>query len=167
MSQFRLVASSWIPQNRSNVFGFFADAHQLESLTPPFLRFAVLTPRPIQMIDGRIIDYTLRLHGLPISWRTEITAWEPPVRFEDSQLRGPYRQWVHSHTFEEIDGGTLMRDEVMYDVPGGPLAHWLFVKRDLRKIFTYRQEKLPELLGVDRESCRISEVEITRLRGAG
>ena len=164
MSRFRLMTSSWLPRKRSNVFDFFSDAHNLESLTPPFLRFSVQTPRPIRMGQGQLIDYSLKLHGFPISWRTEITDWEPPIRFEDSQLRGPYRHWAHTHTFEVVDGGTLMHDEVIYDVPGGSLSHSLFVRRDLKRIFTYRQEKLPELLGVSRDSCRIGVVEIQNLR---
>jgi len=128
----------WLPENRQAVFDLFADAFKLENLTPPFLRFRVVTPKPIDMRLGRLIDYRMRLHGMPIRWRTEITEWEPPFRFEDSQVRGPYSMWIHSHTFEESGGGTLVRDVVRYSVPGGPLTHSLLVKRDVRRIFEHR-----------------------------
>jgi ligand-binding SRPBCC domain-containing protein len=128
----------WLPENCQAVFDLFAEAFKIENLTPPFLRFRVVTPKPIDMRLGRLIDYRMRLHGMPIRWRTEITEWEPPFRFEDSQVRGPYSMWIHSHTFEESGGGTLVRDVVRYSVPGGPLIHSLLVKRDLRRIFEHR-----------------------------
>ena len=99
------------------------------------------------MRAGTLIDYRLRLHGFPIRWRTEITLWEPPVRFADTQLRGPYRLWEHTHTFVEKDGGTLCRDEVRYAVPGGALIERLFVRRDVEKIFAFRQETMRRRLG--------------------
>ena len=153
----------WLPENRQAVFDLFADAFKLENLTPPFLQFRVVTPKPIDMRLGRLIDYRMRLHGMPIRWRTEITEWEPPFRFEDSQVRGPYSMWIHSHTFEESGGGTLVRDVVRYSVPGGPLIHSLLVKRDLRRIFEYRCAQLPSLLGIDPTACDAGEVEISRL----
>jgi ligand-binding SRPBCC domain-containing protein len=161
---YQLQTCSWLPLKRPDVFAFFADASNLESLTPPFLHFSVITSRPIEMRQGQLIDYRLRLHGLPIRWRTEITGWEPPFRFEDCQLKGPYSLWVHSHIFEELDGGTLVRDVVRYATPGGRLVHSLFVKRDLRRIFEYRQDRLPELLGVEAASCDRREVRIRRIR---
>jgi len=96
------------------VFPFFAEARNLETLTPPWLKFEVLTPAPIVMRPGTLIDYRIRVHGLPIRWRTEITAWDPPHRFVDVQLHGPYTLWHHTHTFEERDGGTLCLDHVRY-----------------------------------------------------
>jgi ligand-binding SRPBCC domain-containing protein len=140
-------AELWLPRPRPEVFAFFAEARNLESITPPWLRFEVLTPAPIVMQTGTLIDYRLRLHGLPLRWRTEITLWEPPVRFADTQLRGPYRRWVHTHTFEERDGGTLCRDDVEYAVPGGALVERLFVRRDVERIFAHRQEVMRRLLG--------------------
>ncbi len=101
--------------------------------------------RPIEMKVGALIDYRLRLRGLPIRWQSEISDWDPPHRFVDEQRRGPYQLWHHTHEFAEVDGGTAVRDIVRYRVPGGVLADVLFVRRDLRKIFGYRQEKLAAL----------------------
>jgi ligand-binding SRPBCC domain-containing protein len=127
-----------------DVFGFFADAANLEVITPPWLSFRVVTPRPVAMAAGTLIEYRLRLHGLPISWLTEIAIWEPGVRFVDTQLRGPYALWHHTHEFEALGGGrTLMRDTVRYALPFGPLgalAHRLFVRHDLERIFDYRRK---------------------------
>ena len=142
---FRLEAELWLPRPREEMFHFFADAFNLEALTPPWLHFEVLTPRPIQMRAGLRIDYRLRLRGLPLRWQSEITAWEPPHRFVDEQRRGPYRVWIHEHRLEERDGGTLTRDVVRYAVIGGGLVNALFVRPDVEKIFRFRQEKLREL----------------------
>lgn len=131
----------------SEVFPFFADAHNLERLTPSFLRFEVLTPAPIEMRPGALIDYRLRVRGVPLRWRTEITAWEPPYRFVDQQLRGPYRAWIHEHRFEEIDGQTVARDRVRYSHVGGSLVNRLIVAPDVRRIFDYRARVLRELFG--------------------
>ena len=139
-----LTAEIWLPQPRSEIFSFFADAGNLEALTPPWLRFEILTPPPIPMAIGTLINYQLRIHGWPVRWQTQITAWEAPVRFVDEQLRGPYRLWRHEHTFAEVDGGTLVRDVVRYGMLGGAVVNALFVQPDLRKIFSYRQEKLAE-----------------------
>lgn len=141
---FRLLTETRLPAPRSEVFAFFADAHNLEQITPPWLRFQVLTPRPIAMRKGALIDYQLRLHGFPLRWRTEIGAWEPPFRFIDQQLRGPYRYWIHEHTFYDEGAHTLMRDQVDYAVPGGALAHRLFVRRDVTRIFDYRRRVMIE-----------------------
>ena len=142
---FTLEAELWLQRRREDVFPFFADASNLETITPPWLKFEVLPPRPIDMRVGVRIDYRLRLRGLPLRWQSEITAWEPPCRFVDEQRRGPYRAWIHEHTFEERDGGTLARDVVRYDVIGGWLLHQLFVRREVESIFHYRQEKLREV----------------------
>jgi ligand-binding SRPBCC domain-containing protein len=159
---FVLSTQLWVPRKRPDVFALFADAFQLERLTPPWLRFRVLTQSPIEMHKGRFIDYQLRLHGFPVRWRTEITGWEPPFRFQDSQIRGPYSLWTHTHTFEEVDGGTLVRDRVVYRVLGGSLVNRLFVQGDLRRIFRYRHEQLPELLGVSEAECERGEIAISR-----
>lgn len=157
-----LSTQLWVPRKRPDVFALFADALQLERLTPPWLRFRVLTQSPIEMHKGRLIDYQLRLHGFPVWWRTEITGWEPPFRFQDSQIRGPYSLWSHTHTFEEVDGGTLVGDRVVYRVLGGSLVNRLFVQGDLRRIFRYRHEQLPELLGVSEAECERGEIAISR-----
>ena len=102
------------------------------------------------MGEGALIDYRLRVRGIPMRWRTRIDVWDPPHRFVDEQLRGPYRLWVHEHTFENVDGGTLMRDRVRYAVWGGALVNWLVVRRDVEKIFAYRTKQLDALFGRSR-----------------
>lgn len=124
------------------VFAFFSDAGNLGRLTPPWLKFEILTPRPIEMAAGALIDYRLRWHGIPMRWRTEIEVWEPGVRFVDRQIRGPYRLWRHEHLFEQHRGGTLVEDRIAYAAIGGRLAHSLVVNRDVEKIFNYRREAL-------------------------
>lgn len=142
MSESTYHAELWLPGSRPDVFTFFADPANLEAITPPWLNFVTLTPLPIQMCAGALIDYQLKIHGIPVRWRTEITAWEPPFRFVDEQTRGPYRRWIHEHRFEERDGGTLMIDHIRYRVPGGILIERLFVRRDIETIFAHRREKL-------------------------
>jgi ligand-binding SRPBCC domain-containing protein len=129
------------------VFGFFADARNLEALTPGWLHFRILTPDPIVMRVGTRIDYRLRLHGLPLAWQSEITAWDPPHRFVDEQRRGPYRRWVHEHVFEAAGRLTRVRDRVVYAVAGGRLVARLLVAPDLRRIFAYRAARLEERFG--------------------
>lgn len=142
---YRLTTELLVAEPRQRVFKFFADAYQLETITPPWLHFSVETPRPIEMTAGTLIDYKLRLHGLPIRWQSRIRAWEPCSEFVDEQVRGPYRYWHHLHTFLETDGGTLVRDDVHYAVPLGWLAHPLLVRRDLAKIFGFRRAKMSEI----------------------
>ena len=135
-----------LPGPPEAVFPFFADAGNLEAITPGWLAFRIVTPRPIEMHVGALIEYRLRLHGVPVSWLTRIEEWEPGVRFVDAQLQGPYRLWHHTHEFE-ADGRahTLMRDTVRYALPFAPLseiAHRAFVARDLARIFDYRRDYL-------------------------
>ena len=137
----------WLPRPREEVFEFFADPANLEAITPPWVRFHTLTPRPIEMRAGTLIDYRLRVRGFPVRWRTRIRAWEPPFRFVDEQLRGPYRLWVHEHEFESRDGGTLVRDRVRYAVPFDFLVHKLFVEGDIAKILNYRRDQLLRRFG--------------------
>jgi ligand-binding SRPBCC domain-containing protein len=124
---------------------FFADAGNLEQLTPPWLRFRVLTPPPIAMAVGTLIDYQLRWRGLPIRWRTRIARWDPPHVFVDEQLKGPYRLWRHTHTFERQGDRTVMRDRVEYRAPLGWIAHPLIVRRDVARIFDYRRSVLERI----------------------
>jgi ligand-binding SRPBCC domain-containing protein len=147
VTTWELRACFRVPRPRPEVFAFFADAANLEALTPSLLAFHILTPQPIEMRPGAFIEYRLRVHGLPVRWKTEITAWEPPRRFVDEQLRGPYRLWIHEHTFEEDGDGTICGDFVRYAVPFGALANWLVVARDVRKIFAYREARLREIFG--------------------
>jgi ligand-binding SRPBCC domain-containing protein len=145
MKQFQFRSEIWLPRPLTEVFPFFADAGNLDALTPGWLRFEILTPRPIAMRVGARIDYRLRLRGLPIRWQSEISDWNPPHRFVDEQRCGPYRLWHHTHTFTAVGNGTTVRDLVCYSLVGGALTNALFVKRDLQKIFAYRQEKLAML----------------------
>ncbi|MEA2158467.1 MAG: hypothetical protein QOD66_847 [Solirubrobacteraceae bacterium] len=131
------------------VFEFFSAARNLEALTPPWLRFEVLTAEPIPMHGGTVIEYRLRLRGIPLRWVTLIDEWEPGRRFVDRQLRGPYRLWHHTHDFAEHPDGTLVRDRVRYQIPLGPLgalAHVAFVRRDLARVFDFRQAAVRRLI---------------------
>ncbi len=147
MQEFSFRSELLLPQKRDEIFCFFADAGNLEVLTPPWLGFRVLTPQPITMQAGTLIDYKLRVHGLPLKWRSEITTWEPPAGFVDEQRRGPYRKWIHQHHFEERDNGTLCQDFVRYSVFGGVLVNSLLVRRDIEKIFAFRTAQLRKLFG--------------------
>jgi ligand-binding SRPBCC domain-containing protein len=140
-----IEAGLWLPRSRDEVFPFFADAFNLEAITPASLGFTILTPPPITMRQGARIDYQLRINSVPVRWQSEITSWEPPHRFVDEQRRGPYRVWIHEHIFEERDGGTLVMDRVRYAVPGGAMIERLLVRPQLRKIFTYRRTRLSEI----------------------
>lgn len=140
-----LETELWLPQPLEEVFRFFADAHNLEAITPDWLHFDVLTPGPIEMRVGTLIDYHLKVHGMPIRWRSEITAWEPPHRFVDEQRRGPYRLWTHEHLFASQGAGTVVTDRVRYAVPGGEFLHRLFVKADVERIFAFRRDRLVQM----------------------
>lgn len=147
---YRLVSEMFIPAPLEEVFAFFSRAENLESITPPLLHFQFLAPPPQTMQAGRIIKYHLRIHGVPIRWVTEISAWEPPYRFADRQLRGPYRTWNHEHRFEARGEGTQMTDIVHYELPlgfMGRLAHVLFVEQDVRNIFRYRKDQIGVIFG--------------------
>ena len=126
-------------------FAFFSDAANLEQLTPPWLRFTVVTPRPIVMREGAIIDYRIRLRGVPMAWQSRIDVWEPGVRFVDRQVVGPYRWWRHEHRFEAWIGGTLVEDRVEY-LPRFPVVSGPLVERELARIFAFRQAALKQIL---------------------
>jgi ligand-binding SRPBCC domain-containing protein len=141
----RFTCELWLPRPRDEVFEFFSNAANLETLTPPWLNFEILSPA-IALGPGVRIDYRLRLYGFPFRWQSEITRWEPPDLFVDEQRRGPYRRWAHTHTFVERDGGTLVLDSVEFDVPFGWVTRW-FVMRDVRRIFAFRTEALVQRFG--------------------
>ena len=144
----------WIRRKPAEVFPFFSDARNLELLTPAWLSFQILTPLPIEMRVGTLIDYRLKLRGVPFRWQTEITEWEPPFRFVDVQKRGPFRKWVHEHRFDEWDQGTLVKDVVTYAVPGGRIVDKLFVRRDVKRIFAHRESQLRRQFGVAHPSMQ-------------
>ncbi|KXK56301.1 MAG: hypothetical protein UZ05_CHB002000218 [Chlorobi bacterium OLB5] len=143
------ILTSEVTVNRpvDEVFGFFAKAENLNLITPPELFFIILTPLPIVMKKGAIIDYRIKLGGLKFKWKTEITQWEPPYSFTDTQLKGPYRIWIHEHSFESHQGKTVVKDKVTYLPPGfiaEPLINSLFVKQRLENIFDFRRQKISE-----------------------
>lgn len=143
MAEHIYTCSLEIALPRDEVFSFFASAENLQRITPPNLGFQIITPTPIEMKAGALIDYRISLHGIPMTWRTEITKWDPPFGFVDTQLSGPYKQWVHRHTFSETDAGSmLIEDEVRYRLPLEPLGDIarFFVEREIKNIFDYRQK---------------------------
>lgn len=138
-----------IARPAGEVFAFFSDATNLDLLTPPWLHFQVRTPLPIAMRVGTRIEYTIRWYGLPIRWLTEIVEWASGRQFVDTQLRGPYRLWRHTHRFISDGRGTIMEDEVRYALPLGPvgrLAHAVVVRRDVHRIFDYRAARIDEVM---------------------
>lgn len=144
----RIDREQWVPLAPEALFPFYADPVNLERITPPFLRFRVVHSSDAALRDGALIDYRLRLHGLPISWRSRIETWRPPAAFVDQQVRGPYALWHHLHTFEPHDGGTVVRDQVRYRLPGGALGQLVagrLVARDLAHIFDYRRAVVARL----------------------
>lgn len=153
---YHLKRRQFIHLPRTDVFPFFADASNLETITPPSLKFRILTPQPIEIRAGTVIDYRLALLGIPFRWRTRIESFDPPHRFTDVQERGPYRLWHHTHEFSDQDGGTLMVDTVNYQLPWGMVGSWahrLFVERQLRHIFDYRHQVIERLMATN---CRQS-----------
>lgn len=142
-----LNAECVVPASLDEVFEFYSNAMNLEKLTPPWMNFKVVSKPPIDMHEGRLIDYKLTVMGLPLRWQSKITVWEPKHRFMDIQTRGPYKYWEHEHTFEEVSEGVRVRDEVQYGVPGGVIVHRLKVRPDIEKIFAYREQKQKEMFG--------------------
>ncbi len=137
-----------IPRPRGEVFAFFADAANLDRITPPWLHFRILTPQPMSIVPGALIDYRIRWRGLPLRWRTRIEEWHPETRFVDMQIRGPYALWHHTHVFEPAPGGTHMSDVVRYRIPFGPfgaLLHRLRIRSDVEAIFDYRMRAIERI----------------------
>ncbi|MEW6271878.1 MAG: TIGR01777 family oxidoreductase [Thermodesulfobacteriota bacterium] len=149
-TEHELVFEQWVPRPPQEVFPFFSDARNLEKITPAFLGFHVLDVKPEPVTSGTVIDYKLTLRGVPLRWRSVIEEWEPGRRFSDRQVRGPYRSWHHTHEFEPVRGGTLLRDRVRYAVPLGALGETLgggLVRRDVERIFAFRRKKIEEMFG--------------------
>lgn len=160
-----LQTQVWLPRTRQEIFPFFADAGNLDAITPPWLHFRILTPLPIEMKQGAKIHYQIRLHGIPISWRTNIAAWSPPHSFVDEQISGPYQKWHHTHTFEDKDGGTLCTDRVVYKHLGGMLVHKFFVRPDIERIFAYRREKMLEIFAAKAPANAVTAAGVGVLAG--
>ena len=144
-NEFLLEARQAFHAPLDKVFTFFSKAENLEQITPDILDFRILNTQPIAMKVGAEICYRIKIHGIPIRWKTNIDAWEPGVRFIDRQVSGPYRKWEHEHLFEVEGETTVVKDIVNYYPFGGRLIHSLFVKKDLEKIFSYRQEALAKI----------------------
>jgi ligand-binding SRPBCC domain-containing protein len=147
MKEHSFKSELWLARTPAEIFPFFADAKNLATVTPPWLHFEILTPGRIEMGIGTLIDYRISLHGIPLRWRTKITAWEPPFRFVDEQVKGPYRRWIHEHRFAESGAGTLCHDQVRYAILGGPIVQRLLVEPDVKRIFAFREAKLTEIFG--------------------
>ena len=147
--EWTLTARQQLMRPREQLFPFFADAANLGRITPPEMHFEIITPGPIEMRVGTLIDYSIKTWGIPMRWRTEITAWNPPIEFVDTQLRGPYAEWVHRHRFIAFTGNTtLMEDVVRFRLPLGRLGAVAspVVRRQLRRIFAYRKEVVRRLV---------------------
>lgn len=142
MKEHVFIQEQTIDRPIGEVFAFFSDVHNLTRITPPWIDFRVVTPDPIEMRVGTLIDFRLKLHGIPFAWRTEITEWDPPHRFTDEQRKGPYKRWIHTHSFKSENGRTQMTDHVRYAAIGGILVQKLFLGPDIRKIFAFRKETL-------------------------
>jgi ligand-binding SRPBCC domain-containing protein len=146
---FTLEREQLVRRSLEEVFEFFSDPINLEEITPTWLNFRVARCSTPVIMGGTTIEYRLRLHGIPVRWRSRISHWDPPYGFVDEQIAGPYKLWIHRHTFVQTPEGVLVRDQVEYAIPGGAFIHWLFVRRDLEQIFDYRSECLARLLKVD------------------
>ena len=137
-----------INQSIDKVFSFFSKPENLEIITPKYLNFKIITPVPINMVVGQLIDYKLKIHSFPIKWTSLISHYDPPYSFVDEQVRGPYALWHHTHLFKEQENGTLIEDQIKYQIPFsifGKLLNFTFIKRDLENIFNYREKTISRL----------------------
>jgi ligand-binding SRPBCC domain-containing protein len=148
-----LHTSMSLPLPRDQVFAFFAEATNLQRISPPELGFELVTPQPIHLSEGACIEYRLHLLGIPFAWQSEIQRWHPPEEFVDTQLRGPYKHWIHTHRFREEEGATVVEDEVQYALPCWPVGELVYplVRLQLYRIFRYRQQAIRRylLMGLD------------------
>ena len=148
MKIFHFKTKQTVNRPLDQVFEFFSRAENLEKITPEWLNFKILTPLPITMEQGTLIDYQIKMMGLAMTWKTGITTWEPQVRFVDTQLKGPYRRWIHEHRFEEADGRTIMYDSVEYAIPAWFLSgviNKFFVGPHIESIFFHRKQIIDQL----------------------
>ena len=142
MKLFQFRSQLRLDRTRDEIFDYFSNALNLEQITPPWLHFQVVSQLPIQMCEGTEIEYRLAIRRIPVRWRSRITVWDPPRRFVDEQVHGPYRRWIHEHRFLDAGNATSCEDFVQYATWGGALINKLFVERDIRSIFAYRSERL-------------------------
>jgi ligand-binding SRPBCC domain-containing protein len=150
VKEYTLQRQQWVARPIDEVFAFFSDPANLELLTPPWLKFQIVTPQPITMAAGTLIEYRIHWHFIRMRWITEIIEWSPPTRFVDIELKGPYKMWHHTHSFVTERNGTTIRDDIRYALPLGILgtiAKRLSVRRDLKRIFDYRTERVSERFG--------------------
>ncbi len=148
MKDYVLQTTTVINKPLKEVFEFFSKAENLNKITPKEVYFKILTPLPIPMEKGTLIDYKIKLNGIPFVWKTRISEWNPPFKFADQQLVGPYSKWYHEHFFEEKDGKTIMTDKITYLSKGwiiAPLLHRLFVDKKVKQIFEYRETQLQQI----------------------
>ncbi len=148
MKKYILEKNTTINKPLSEVFDFFSKAENLNKITPSEVYFKILTPSPIEMKKGTLIDYKIKLNGISFKWKTEITEWDMPYKFADNQVKGPYTLWYHEHFFEEVNGKTIMKDRVSYLSKGwifAPILHWLFVDKKVKEIFEFRERELLKL----------------------
>lgn len=144
---YQLTMATVVQRAREQVFAFLSDAENLGAITPPWVKYRILTPTPVEMRKGAIFDYSIRIRRFPVKWRTEITEWSPPNSFADTQTRGPFKEWRDRHIFSELDESTtLVENEVKYRVRGGRLIHRLLVRRDLLKVYRHEQKMMHELI---------------------
>jgi ligand-binding SRPBCC domain-containing protein len=146
------TAEQLVPVSRAEVFAFFSDPRNLEAITPPWLQFRVVDRTTEDVRESSELTYRLKLRGIPLTWVSRISEWVPGERFVDEQIRGPYAKWHHTHTFEDVPGGTRIGDRVLYRLPLAPLSHWIaggFVAADVRKIFKFRRRRIEELLSAE------------------
>lgn len=149
MPSYTFDAEMWVPVSVDVVFAFFADTVNLDRMTPPWVHFRTVTPQPIEMRAGLILEHQLRIRGMPIRWKSEISVWQPPTRFVDEQRSGPYKFWTHRHDFAAENGGTWIRDHIDYCPRGwllAPLVNRWLVAPDLRRVFAHRHQKIREAL---------------------
>jgi ligand-binding SRPBCC domain-containing protein len=168
MHLYTLKREQWVASPLEQTFPFFARPENLARITPASLDFRLLSPQPVHMEQGRVIDYTIRLIGLPVRWRTLITTYEPHRCFVDEQIAGPYSFWHHTHRFAARDGGTLLHDEVRYVLPMpliGPLrglVHALYVRPYLERIFDHRAQVFARLFGARPGGAGLAAQVLTR-----
>ena len=156
MPNYKLKRNQFIPQPINQVFPFFSKPENLEIITPRDLHFSILTSKPIDMKTGQVIDYLIRLKGIKMYWSSVISSYDPPYSFVDEQIRGPFSNWIHSHNFKEINGGTIITDHIEYSIPFkliGRIANYIFVERKLVDIFDYREKTIMDIFNNHSDVC--------------